>query len=283
MKKQILALALSVFAMDMFAQINLPEPSPEASFTQQVGFSRVTVVYMRPGAKGRKIFGSLVPYNEIWRTGASDASTIKFSESVELEGNKVPAGNYSIFTIPSENEWTIILNKDSAMHGTDEYTPDLDLIRFKVKAEKSARFYENFTFEVTDIVNNNGVLYLIWENTQVRIGIKTSAEDRILAEIKEKLSSQKDNAVTLFQSAKYYYDTGKDLTEALTWLNKAVEIKNDNFYYFYQKSLVEAKLGDYASAIVSGRKAADLAKEKELKGWVKTIESLLADWEKIKK
>jgi hypothetical protein len=283
MLKYILLGCLLAITSMSFAQLNLPEPSPMNSFKQKVGFTDVSAIYSRPCARGRKIFGGLVPFNELWRTGASDATVIRFSESVTLEGNKIEAGSYSLFSIPSENEWTIILNKDTAMHGTSNYTQELDVVRFKVKAEKSARYYENFTIEVSDIIQNNAVLYLIWENTQVRVNITTNTDEKIVAEIQQKMQSSKNDASLLFQAAKYYYDSNKDLKEPLVWMTQAVGITTDNFYYFHQKALIEAKMGDYKTAILSAKKSLEVAKTNKLTEWVKRNENLIAEWEKLKK
>jgi tetratricopeptide (TPR) repeat protein len=169
------------------------------------------------------------------------------------------------------------------MHGTSNYTQELDVVRFKVKAEKSARYYENFTIEVSDIIQNNAVLYLIWENTQVRVNITTNTDEKIVAEIQQKMQSSKNDASLLFQAAKYYYDSNKDLKEPLVWMTQAVGITTDNFYYFHQKALIEAKMGDYKTAILSAKKSLEVAKTNKLTEWVKRNENLIAEWEKLKK
>jgi hypothetical protein len=156
------------------AQAQEPAKSPEAAFTQQFGNSEIQVAYARPLARGRKIFGGLVPFDTIWRTGANDCTTLTFKEEVII-GNKIMlAGKYALFTIPSKEEWTIILNSDTTLHGTNGYDMKKDLHRFKVKPVKSERFYETFTIEINDFTpRGEAFLNLIWENTIVPIRLKS--------------------------------------------------------------------------------------------------------------
>ncbi len=156
------------------AQIKTPAKSPEAAFTQQFGDSEIQVAYARPLVRGRKIFGELVPFDTIWRTGAKDCTTLAFQEEV-IMGNKImPAGKYALFTIPNKEEWTIVLNSDTTLHGATGYDINKDLHRFKVKSLKSDRFYETFTIEINDFTTRGeAFLNLIWENTMVPIQLKS--------------------------------------------------------------------------------------------------------------
>ncbi len=157
---------------------SLPK-SYEAAFTQQFGDSEIQVQYARPLARGRKIFGALVPFDSLWRTGAGECTSIKFKEEVIVGDKKIAVGKYSLFTIPSTNEWTIILNSETTMHGTSGYDAQKDVHRFKVKSEKTERFYETFTIEINDInTKGEASLNLIWENTMVKIPLKTAFEVR---------------------------------------------------------------------------------------------------------
>ena len=180
MKKVLIINMLCLLATSIFAQEPVKKSLPksyEAAFTQQFGDSEIQVAYARPLARGRKIFGGLIPLDSLWRTGAGDCTTIKFKEEVVVGNKKIAAGKYSLFTIPSANEWTIILNSETTMHGTSGYDAQKDVHRFKVKSEKADRFYENFTIEINDInVKGEASLNLIWENTMVKIPLKTSFE-----------------------------------------------------------------------------------------------------------
>ena len=181
MKKLLIVNILCVLAFALNAQEPaqkiLPK-SPEAAFTQQFAGSEIQVSYARPLVRGRKIFGGLVPFDSLWRTGANDCTTIKFKEDVVIGGKKISAGKYSLFSMPSKNDWTIILNSETSMHGTSGYDTQKDVHRFKVKSEKTERFYETFTIEINDIdVQGNAFLNMMWENTMVKIPLTNSVAD----------------------------------------------------------------------------------------------------------
>ena len=260
------------------AQLNLPNASPDGELKQEVGFTDVAVKYSRPGAKGRTIFGGLVPFGELWRTGAHDATTIRVSDTVKLNGHLVPAGTYSFFTIPNPKEWTIILNKDTAMHGTSEYKQENDLIRFTATAENSSRFYETFTIEINDIIKDAASLYLIWENTQVKLAITTNADEVVIAEINNRINVKKeDRASLLYQSALYYFNNGKDLKQAYEWIQVANK-KGQDAVHLQLRAKIEAALGKYDAAIKSARTSSDLATTKKLDQVVSSNEKLIKEW-----
>lgn len=260
------------------AQLNLPHASPDAELRQQVGFTDVVVKYSRPGAKGRKIFGNLVPFGELWRTGASDATTIHFSDTIQLNGNSVPKGTYSLFTIPDKEEWTIIINKDTAMHGASNYTKDLDILRFKVKPETISRFYETFTIEVNDIIKESASIYLAWENTQVKLSLRANADDKVMAEINERIVKGKEEKPNLYyQASLYYFNNEKDLNTALGWI-KTANKKGDEVMYFQLQARIEAALGNYSQAIKSAEASSRLAKEKKLDQVITVNQKLIDEW-----
>ena len=260
------------------AQLNLPNASPDGELNQEVGFTDVAVKYSRPGAKGRTIFGGLVPFGELWRTGAHDATTIRLSDTVKLNGHLVPAGTYSFFTIPNPKEWTIILNKDTAMHGTSEYKQENDLIRFTATAENSSRFYETFTIEINDIIKDAASLYLIWENTQVKLAITTNADEVVIAEINNRINVKKEDRASLFyQSALYYFNNGKDLRQAYEWIQVANK-KGQDAVHLQLRAKIEAALGNYDAAIKSARTSSDLARTKKLDQVVASNEKLIQEW-----
>ncbi len=280
--KKPLILALLAASLSANAQLNFPPASPEAHFTQQVGFSRITVKYERPLARGRKIMGGLVPYNgELWRTGAGDCSTIKFSEDLTMGGQKVPAGNYSLFSIPAADEWTIGLNSDTTMHSTGGYDQAKDLVRFKAKPETTNRFYEAFTIEVQDIVKNNANLYLTWENTSVKIPIQTTADEKIMADIKKKIVEEKSTRpMLLFQAANYYYENDKDINQALAWIQQttAQEAKAN---FLLTQARIQMKAGKHSEAIESAKKSAEVARADKNEAAAKIAEAFIADINKM--
>lgn len=273
--KLILSLALLLISIPNFAQLNLPPASPDAEFKQQVGFLDITVKYSRPGAKGRTVFGGLVPYGELWRTGAHDATTINFSDTLTLNERVIPAGTYSLFTIPEKEEWTMILNKATEMHGSSEYTPEKDLVRFKVKSEKSSRFYETFTIEVTDIIANGAYLYLIWENTQMKIKIQTNADQVVMAEINNRINVKKEDRASLFyQASLYYFNNKKDIKQAYEWIKTANQ-KSQDAGYLQLQGKIETKLGDKVGALKSLNASTELAKTKKLEQIISVNEKLI--------
>ena len=271
-------LMLLFFSGQALAQLNLPNASPDGEFKQEVGFTEVLVKYSRPGVKGRTIFGGLIPYGELWRTGAHDATTIHFSDTVKLNGNTIPAGTYSFFTIPGQTEWTIILNKDTAMHGTSEYKQENDLLRFKVAAEKPARFYETFTIEVGDIVKDGASLFVIWENTQLKMAITTNADEVVMAEINNRINVKKEDRASLFyQSALYYFNNNKDVKQAYEWIQVATK-KGQDAMHLQLQAKIEASLKKYDAAIANAKASSELAKAKKLDQVVAANEKLIQEW-----
>lgn len=279
MKNLLIVIVFSVLISNQaHSQLNLPNASPDAEFKQQVAFGEVEVKYSRPSARGRVIFGSLVPYGEIWRTGAHDATTIRFSEAMKLNGNDIPAGTYTVFTIPNQNEWTIVINKATEMHGTSEYTQEQDLVRFTAKSEKSSRYYETFTIEINDFGKEEAGLFLIWENTQVKLTIKANVDEKVMAEINERINIKKEDRASLFyQSSMYYFNNGKDLKQAYTWIQMA-NGKSQDAGYLQLQAKIEASMNDYTSALKTLKASTELATGKKLDQVIVTNEKLRAEW-----
>lgn len=281
MKNVILSTALIfLFSNFSYAQLNLPNASPDSEFKQQIGFIEMEVKYSRPSARGRVIFGGLVPFGEMWRTGAHDATTIHFSDLVKLNDHDIPSGTYSLFTIPNQDEWTIVINKVAEMHGTSDYSQEQDLVRFKVKPEKSTRYYETFTIEVNDFTKDGATLYLVWENTQVRLNIKTNVDDRVMAEINDRINVKKEDRPSLYyQSSLYYFNNNKDLKQAYAWIQIANN-KSQDATYLQLQAKIEAASGDYTSAIKTLKKSTDLATAKKLEQVIAANGKLAEEWNK---
>ena len=214
-------------------QIRITSASPAASFEQEVGSAKIKITYSRPLVRGRKIFGELVPFDKLWRTGASDCTVITTSEDIYFGNSILKAGSYSMFSIPSINEWTIIVNTDTTLHGETGYDEKKDVMRFKVPLEKKTNFYETFTIELNDI-NSKGEAFLkiLWENTMVKIPVKSIEDDTILALIEQHIIKGKTQDDTLlFQAANYYFSTNRDYKQAIIWLLEAEKLNPKNFYY----------------------------------------------------
>jgi tetratricopeptide (TPR) repeat protein len=259
------------------AQINMPAASPSATLTQQVGLGEVKISYSRPSMKGRKIFGSLIQYGELWRTGANAATTFTFNEEVSLEGKKIPAGTYSLFSIPGQTEWTVILNKNTRA-STADYKQADDVARFTVKSAKTASTYETFTIDISDITTNTALINIKWENTKVSLKLETEVDSKVMAQIKDRMEP---NANVYYQAAVYYMESGKDLKQAMEWMNKATA-KDPQFWQLHQKAKLQAKLNDNKGAIETAKKSIELAKVAQNNDYVRLNESLIAELQKAK-
>ena len=270
--------ALALGSTIATAQLNLPNASPDAEFKQQVGFTEIEVKYSRPSARGRMIFGQLIPFGELWRTGAHDATTIRFSEAVKLNGKEVPAGTYTLFTIPRENEWTIVINKATEMHGTSDYKEEQDLMRFSVVPEKTSRYFETFTIEINDFGKDEAALLIAWENMLARVKITTNVDDKVMAEINERINVKKEDRPSLFyQSALYYFNNNKDLKQAYTW-SQTANSKTQDASYLQLQAKIEAAMGNYAAALKTLKTSTDLATTKKLDQIIAANEKLRTEW-----
>lgn len=289
MKKTILVSFMLLQSAMMSAQdkvqIRLTAASPAASFEQEVGSAKLKMAYSRPLVRGRKIFGELVPFDILWRTGASDCTVITTSEDISFGNSILKAGSYSIFSIPSINEWTIIVNTDTTLHGETGYDEKKDVMRFTIPTEKSPYFYETFTIELNDI-NSKGEAFLkiLWENTMVKIPIKSKEDDALLALIDQHvIKGNTQDANLLFQAANYYYSTNRDYKLAMTWLLEAEKLKPENFYYPNLRQKIASDLKDYTNAIAAAKRAITLADKEKMKSTIEILNKRIADWEKMSK
>ena len=262
-------------------QIRVTSASPAASFEQEVGSGKIKIAYSRPLVRGRKIFGELVPFDKLWRTGASDCTVITTSEDISFGNNVLKAGSYSIFSIPSINEWTIIVNSDTTLHGETGYDEKKDIMRFKVPLEKSPNFYETFTIELNDI-NSKGEAFLkiLWENTMVKIPVKSKEDDTIVALIDQHIIKGKtQDANLLFQAANYYYSTNRDYKQAIIWLLEAEKINPQNFYYPNLRQKLASENKDYTIAIEAAKRAISIADKEKMKKTIDSLNNKISDWE----
>jgi hypothetical protein len=269
-----------LFAQDKI-QIKTTSPSPAASFEQEIGSTLVKVAYSRPLVRNRKIMGALVPFDQLWRTGASDCTTITTDENLMFGGTELAKGTYSLFSIPSEKEWTIIVNTDTSLHGDSGYDPAKDVMRFKVPVEKAPHFYETFTLEINDInTRGEGFLKLAWENTLIRIPIRSKADEQTMALIQVNLiQKQTSDANLLFQAANYYVSTNRDKSQAISWLQQAETIDAQNFYYPNLRQKLLGEQQNYTGALEVAQKALELAKQKNSKGGIKYLEQKIKEYE----
>ena len=265
MKKTLLiaAMALTFFVAD--AQIRTPAASPAGSVSSTIGLTDVKIEYFRPSLKGRKIFGEkdvMYPHGTIWRTGANSGTKISFSDDVKVEGIEVPKGEYLIFTWPGAGEWTVSLYKDISLGGnTGGYNASKEAAKFKVKTRKLAEKVETFTISIDDIApdNKSAKVTLAWENTAVPFTIAVDFDEEVMKSI---AANTKVNPSNYFTAAVYYLENGKDLKQALEWVNIAVESNpNPPFWMLYQKARIQKAVGDKKGVIETATASLNGAKK----------------------
>ncbi len=274
MKKLLIsAFALLTICTTDAQQLTTPQPSPTANIKQNFALSSIEISYSRPGIKGRKVFGDLVPYGKVWRTGANNATTITFGEEVMIGGTKVPAGKYGLLTIPGENEWIIIISKQTNVSSPADYKQDQDLVRVNAAVASLPFSVETFTIGIDDIKSNSCSIGFLWDNVYVGLLVTAEVESKVMKQIADAM--EKDNK-PYFNAAMYYMDNGKDLNKALEWLTKAEAMNADAFWVVHQKANCLAKLGKKQEAIAAANKSIEMAKKAKNDDYVALNEKLLA-------
>jgi len=250
----------------------MPAPSPTQTIKQDFGLGSIELTYSRPGAKGRKIFGDLVPYNKIWRTGANAATKVVFSEPMEIGGKKVDTGTYVLYTIPGMESWEIILNKGIKNWGTDGYKESEDVCRFRVEPMKVKSKLENLTMQFSNIKPETCDLQIMWARTVVTIPIKANIRERIKAQITAALESSKK---PYWQAAQFYKEWEENYPKALEYCTKATEENAKAYWIWLYKARIQKDMGDKEGARASANKSLELAKEAKNDDYVKMNEDLL--------
>ena len=266
-----LAVASFIILSTEAQQLTTPQPSPTANIKQNFALSSIEISYSRPGVKGRKVFGDLVPFGNVWRTGANNATTITFGEEVMIGGKKVPAGKYGLLTIPNANEWTIIITKQLDVTSPSAYKQDQDVVRVTAKPTALPFTLETFMISVDDIKSNSCSIGMGWETTWVSFEVTADVESKVMAQIKN--SMENDNK-PYYNAAQYYIDNGKDLNKAIEWLDKAYAQNPDGFWILYQKARAQKMLGKKADALATSNKSIDLAKKAKNEDYVSLNEKL---------
>lgn len=277
--RSLLVCVLLVTGFAATAQIDLPAPSPLGTVSQKVGFADVTITYSRPSAKDRVVFGDVVPMDKLWRTGANAATKIAFSKDVTIEGKPVKAGEYSLFTIPAKTGWTIILNSD-VKASTGSYKQENDVLRFNVTAVMVQDYVESFTINFTNLTQKSAVIELVWEKTAVRFKVENEVDAVVMEQIKKQTAGVSPNVY--FAAARYYYDTNRDLAQALKWIDLAFAAQEPTFWMLRQKALIQAGLKDYKGAITTAELSTVKAKEAQNDEYVKMNDASIAEWKKMK-
>lgn len=242
-------------------QIQMPQASPAAKIAQQVGLSDVTVDYSRPSTKGRKIFGELVPYGQVWRTGANGATLLTFSTDVKIDGKNIPAGQYALYSIPNKTEWTMILSKNTKLWGSIGYDQADDILRFNVTPNKVSRNYETMEITFADMTDTGANLSIKWETTRVDFRIETEVDAIVMDQIQKLvIDAETENPGLLYSAANYYYTNKKDMSQAYTWITKSVA-SDKKYWTVHLKAKIEATLGLKSEAAISAKESMELAKE----------------------
>ncbi len=283
----VVAAATLLAAPAAHAQIATPQASPKSTVTQRVGLTDITIVYSRPGVKARQIFGTVVPFGKRWRTGANATTSIKFSDDVLIEGKKVAAGEYGIYTIPNKTEWLVVLNKNTKLGAdVDGFKDDQDVARFTIKPYKAASKVETFTIDFTDITPATANMAMEWEMTGAKFKVTADVDTKVMAQIDEKITKAATPAPgDLAAAAVYYLDNNKDLKQALAWMEKANAAEPTKFWNLNTEAKIRLKMKDYAGAT----KAAEASKKAALAAtppngeYVKMNEELMAEAKKMGK
>ncbi|CAN5279353.1 DUF2911 domain-containing protein [soil metagenome] len=253
----------------------IPEASSTQTIIQDFGLGKITITYSRPNVKDRKIFGGINPYGQVWRTGANAATTITFSENVIVEGNKVPAGTYSLFSIPEKNEWTIILNKIAKQWGAYSYKQSEDLLRFKVKPLRLSEKRETFTIQFANSTTKSCDLYLVWDRTAAMIHLNTDDDAQITANIDKLMQGSDPNKRPYFNAIQYYYENNKDMNKALGWVAEAEKVDPKGPWYKLWKARILLKTGDKPGAIAAAEEGIRLAKASNDDEYVRLNQAVL--------
>jgi hypothetical protein len=281
-KLRLFSAAIAIAALtstSLNAQLKVPAPSPLQTVKQAFALSDITVEYSRPSARGRVVFGDVVPFGKVWRTGANNATKITFGEDVKVEGMDVKAGTYAIYTIPNKDSWEIMLYKDLTLGGNvEEYKKENELIRFVVKpVTMSGDKVETFSIDFSEMNANNTKIELVWE--KIRVPFK------VVADIDSKIMKTIDNTIVkdtrpYFQAASYYYDNDKDLKQAAEWADKAIANNPKGYWIYMLKAKIQAKQKDSKGAIATAEQVIKIATEEKDDAYVSQAKKLIAEQKK---
>lgn len=266
---------IALFASVQAQQLQMPQASPSATISQKVGLTDVKVEYSRPSTKGRKIFGELVPYGQVWRTGANSATTLEFSTEVMIKDTVVPSGKYALYTIPGKNEWTIVLSKNTDLWGSIGYTPDDDVTRFKVPVNKLSRKYETFEISFNNMTDNGADLSMKWDNTRVDFRIATEVDPIVMDQIQKMVidANSKDPSM-LYAAATYYFTNKKDLDQAYQWIKTSTD-SDPKYWTMHLRAKIEAAKGLNSEALSSAKESMKMAKDEKNPDYVGLNERLI--------
>lgn len=283
MKRSIIlsTLTLLLTASVAFAQIKTPPASPTGKISQTVGLINVDVDYSRPSAKGRKVFGDLVPFGEMWRTGANASTKVTFSDKATVAGISLDKGTYALYTIPEKTNWTIIFYKNTSYWGVPQpkdFKEEDVAARFSVPVQNLSSKVETFTIEIGNLRNDGADIEVMWENTKVVIPVKVDTDTKVMADIDAAMAGPK--AGDYYAAARYYYEEKKDMKKALDWVNLSLEKGGDKFWILRLKANIQAELKMYKDAIATAQKSTELAKADGNTDYPRMNDESIAEWKK---
>ena len=283
MKRIIFVLATIIASYVLNAQVKTPQPSPHSTLTQVVGLTDVTVDYSRPSAKGRVIFGDLVPFGKLWRTGANANSTVTFSDDIVINGTTLKKGKYALFTTPKADMWEVVFYTDTDNWGTpDNWDANKAAVLVNVDPVAINNAVESFTISVGNITNDSATLDIAWEKTMVSVKFNVPTQKTAMASIDKTLAGP--TAGDYFSSGQYFFQSNGDMNKALEYVNKAISMAKAGedvpFWQLRQKSLIQAKLGDKTGAIATANLSLAGATKAKNNDYVKMNTDSIKEWSK---
>lgn len=278
MKKLVLLAFTLSLMFSVNAQIETPQPSPFTKIEQKVGLTDVTLEYSRPSARGREVFGSLIPYGKMWRTGANKNTMISFSDDVVVDGQTLKAGSYAVFVTPNENSWDVVFYSDTNNWGTPQKWDDsMVAAKTKVESMEMPMLVETFTITFDNLTNNSAELGFIWENTMANVKFEVPTDAKVTKSIEKIMAGPSAN--DYFAAAVYNLSEEKDLDNAKEWMDKAMSlVKEPAFWQLRQQSLLYAKMGDKKNAIATAKKSLEGAEKAGNADYVKMNKDSLKEW-----
>lgn len=263
-------------ASNLHAQgLKIPAASPLQTIDQAFALSNIKIEYSRPGVKGRTIFGDVVPYGKPWRTGANQATKLTFGEDVTVSGKPVKAGTYALYTIPNKDQWEFVLSKNLTLGGNvNDYKAEDEVARFTARPMSFPFNVETLTFSIDNVTPSSCNIELLWERTAIAFPVTTEIDSRIMKNIETALAA---DTRPYYQAASYYYDNNKDLGQALTWVNKAVDQNPKAYWVGHLKAKILRKQGDNKAAIAAAEQSMATAREAKNDDYVRMNEKLIAE------
>ena len=262
------------------AQFKTPAASTSSTLTQEVGLTEFTIEYSRPSMKGRAIFGDLVPFDKVWRTGANANTKITFSDNVKVGDSEVKKGTYALFTKPGKSSWEVYLYSDTNNWGTPEKWDDSKVVaKVMVTPTKLPISMETFLITVGNVTNNGAAVQMIWENTLVSFDVEVPTKETVEKSIEKLLAGP--SARDYYGMAGFYLDENSNLETALEYINKSISMDYEKFWSVRRKALIEGKLGKYKDAIKTAQRSIELAKEAGNEGYVHCNMKSIAEWSKM--